>query len=98
MLKEYAAAPYAQENYGRELVLDRERDRYLLLTTGWDGRKRVYGTDFHLEIRDGEIWIQCNNTNIEPAPELVRAGVPKEHIVIGLLPPDVRADTDCAVA
>ncbi len=98
ILEDYAAVPYAQKNYERELVLDRKRDRYLLLTLGWDGRRRVYGVVFHLDIRDGKIWIQSNSTDTELAPKLVRAGVLREHIVLGLLPPDARADTDYAVA
>lgn len=97
LLEGYAAIPYPQKDFERELIVDRERDRYLLLTLGWDGSHRVYGVIFHLDIRDGKIWIQSNNTDTELAPKLVRAGVLREHIVIGLISPDARADTDYAV-
>ena len=38
-LEKIAATHYANGDYQRELVLDREHDRYLLVTLGWDGKQ-----------------------------------------------------------
>jgi len=47
----------------------------------------------HIDIIDGQVWIQANNTDRLIAEELVAAGVPVESIVLGLQPPDVRPYT-----
>jgi XisI protein len=51
----------------------------------------------HLDIKDGKIWIQQNNTEREIAEELVGMGVPKSDIVIGFHSPFKRKFTDYAV-
>jgi hypothetical protein len=52
----------------------------------------------HLDIIDGRIWIQCDNTDFVVAHDLERAGVPKKDIVLGFQPPEVRPLTEYAVA
>ena len=47
----------------------------------------------HIDIIDGQVWIQANNTDRLIAEELVAAGIPAESIVLGLQPPDVRPHT-----
>jgi hypothetical protein len=81
-----------------EVVFDEGHDRYLLLTLGWNGPRSAYGVTMHLDIIDGKIWIQCDNTDAVVANDLERAGVPKKDIVLGFHPPEVRPLTDYAVA
>jgi hypothetical protein len=45
-----------------------------------------------------QIWIQRDGTEHGIATDLLDAGVPKEHIVLGFKPPEVRKYTDFAVA
>ena len=97
-LEAIAATKYANGNYAHELILDRDHDRYLLMTLGWDGDKRIYYVVMHLDICDGKIWVQENRTNIEIDRDLMRAGVSADHIVLGLLPPEARQYSDFAVA
>jgi hypothetical protein len=47
----------------------------------------------HIDIIDGQVWIQANNTDRLIAEELVAAGIPPEAIVLGLQPPEVRRYT-----
>jgi hypothetical protein len=52
---------------------------------------------FHLDIIDGKIWIQYDGTDRPIAEELVRAGIPKEDIVLAEQPADVRPHTGFGV-
>jgi hypothetical protein len=81
-----------------EIVFDRDRDRYLLIDVGWHQKEYVYGTIVHIDIKDGKIWIQRNNTEINLAARLVESGIPKEHIVIGLHSPFMRQFSGYAVS
>ena len=44
----------------------------------------------HFDIKDGKIWIQRNQTDDVLAEELVKMGVAKEDIILGLQPEYVR--------
>lgn len=71
-----------------QLVIDQERDHYLLLWVGWnrDETKREYLVLFHLDLLDGKIWVQANATEVLIEQVLVERGVPPEDIVLGCLP------------
>jgi hypothetical protein len=52
----------------------------------------------YVRIRDGKFWIEEDWTEEGIATELVRAGVPKEDIVLAFHDPKTRQYTDFAVA
>lgn len=80
-----------------ELVFDRERDRYLLVETGWHDGYRIYGTLLHIDIIDGKVWIQHDGTEEGVAQELVNAGISKDCIVLGFKSIERRKLTEFAV-
>jgi hypothetical protein len=82
----------------RNVILDRSSDNYLILTQGWENRRRINHAGIHLQIINGKIWIQEDNTDLNIARELELAGVPKSDIVLGFHPPDIRPYTDYAAA
>ncbi|MGH1395871.1 MAG: XisI protein [Trichormus sp.] len=98
VLSEYAALPYSYAPIESEVVFDRIRDRYLWMDVGWDGERRVHGCLAHIDLIDGKIWIQRDGTEEGIAADLERAGIPKEHIVLGFRPPELRPYTGYAVA
>lgn len=98
VLTEYARIPYAHGDIQTETVFDRANDHYLLVNVGWFGDRRIHGDIVHLDIIDGKVWIQYDGTEDGIANELVRAGVPKERIVLGFQQPEVRQYTEFAVA
>ena len=98
ILSEYAAIPYAYGDIKSEVVFDSTNNRYLLVNVGWDGERRVHGCIVHIDIINGKIWIQRDGTEEGIAADLERAGIPKEHIVLGFRPPEVRPYTGYAVA
>ena len=98
ILLEYTHIPYAHGNFQTEAVFDRLNDRYLLVNVGWDDDQRVHGSLVHIDIINGKLWIQRDGTEHGIAKELVRAGIPKDHIVLGFHPAEIRSHTEYAVA
>ena len=98
MLSEYVDLQYANGEIQNEAVFDRENDRYLIVSVGWQDIKRIHGCLVHIDIIDGKVWVQRDGTEDGIAPALVAAGIPKEHIVLGFHPSEVRPHTEYAVA
>jgi hypothetical protein len=97
VIEEYARYRPSHGQIEPEIVIDPERDHYELMHVGWDGPRRVHGSVIHLDIRDGKVWIQYDGTSRPVAEALVEAGIPREHIVLGFHPPEVRHHTSFAV-
>jgi hypothetical protein len=98
LIEKYAGYKPVNIDAEDEIIFDEASDHYELVRMGWDGWKRVHGSVIHIDIRDGKIWIQHDGTEDGIANELVKAGVPHEHIVLAFKHPDVRHHTDFAVA
>ena len=97
VLTEYSKYPYAYGQIERQLVFDRTRDHYLLMSVGWD-KQRVHGSLIHIDLIDGKCWIQRDGTETGIAPELEAAGIPKNRIVLAFRSPEIRPQTGYAVA
>ncbi|MBN3897679.1 MAG: XisI protein [Nostoc sp. NOS(2021)] len=98
ILSEYASLSYSYADIQSEVVFDRSRDRYLWMDVGWDSDRRIHGCLVHIDLIDSKIWIQRDGTEEGIAADLERAGIPKEHIVLGFRPPELRPYTGYAVA
>jgi hypothetical protein len=68
------------------------------MLVGWENDKRVHGCLVHMDIIDGKIWIQRDGTEDGMALDLVRAGIPKQEIVLAFHPPHRRPYTEYAAA
>src|SRR2546421_1673483 len=90
ILLEHAATGDAHDDIKTEPVFDRQRDRYLLVDVGWDKDCPIHYCLVHVDIIDGKVWIQYDGTEDGIATELAAAGVPKDRIVLGFRPPEVR--------
>jgi hypothetical protein len=97
VLTDYSKYPYAYGQIERQLVFDRMRDHYLLMSVGWD-KRRVHGALIHIDLIDGKCWIQRDGTESGIALELEAAGIPKDRIVLAFRSPEIRAHTGYAVA
>lgn len=98
VLNEYTQIPYAYGDIHTEAAFDRQNDRYLLVNVGWDSGQRVHTCLVHIDIMDGKVWIQRDDTEDGIAYALVGAGIPKEGIVLGFRAPEIRPYTGYAVA
>lgn len=81
-----------------EVVFDEERDHYMLVTIGWMGEQRIRGTTVYVRIRDNKFWIEEDWLENGIATDLLKGGVPKEDIILGFQPPEMRPYTEFAVA
>ena len=88
----------SSEEIESQILFDTEHDHYQLTQVGWKNKHRIYGCVLHLDIKGGKIWIQHNGTECEIAHELVKMGIPKDHIVLGFQSPFKRQFTDFATA
>ncbi len=101
VLRAYAQIPYALDDVATVPVFDREQDRYVLIVKGWEGahrEQRVYYGLVHIELHDDRIWIEHDGTEEGIAADLLRAGIPKERIVLAFHRVDIRPQTGFAVA
>ena len=98
VLLDYAAIPYSYSQVRKQTVFDRAQDRYLILALGWENHRYEHGCTIHIEIIDDKVWIQRDGTEDGIALDLEIAGIPKDHIVLGFKPPEVRPLTGYAVA
>lgn len=98
ILSEMVHIRYAYADIQNEAVFDRDNDRYLVVSVGWQKVKRVHGCLVHLDIVDNKVWVQRDGTEDGIANVLVAAGIPKDCIVLGFHSSDVRPYTGFAFA
>jgi hypothetical protein len=98
ILQGYAEFLDSDQQVQVELILDENRDRYLLVETGWQNGYRIYGTLLHIDLVNEKLWIQHDGTEDGIADELVAAGIPKSHIILGFKALDVRQYTEFAIS
>jgi hypothetical protein len=92
-LEAFAVWAKPGEGIRSEVVFDPTLDHFELVECGWQGRRRIHTVLFHLDIIDGKVWLQYDATDRPIVTELVRAGIPKEDIVLAEKPADVRPFT-----
>lgn len=97
ILTNHARIKPAYGEIERQTIFDLQQDRYQVVNTGWENRRRIYGCLIHLDIRDNKIWIQYDGTEVGVANELVEHGIPKQDIVLAYQPLYMRKLTDFAV-
>lgn len=97
LMREYEAFRASRKDVEAVVIVDAERRNFLLMYIGWDGSRRVHHVAVHIELRGEKVWLQCDNTDLVVAEDLVAAGIPKSAIVLGFRAPEVRPFTDYAV-
>jgi hypothetical protein len=98
ILRKYAEIPYSNGDIDQCLIIDRDRNHFMLFDVGWQQKRRVHGCITHVQIIDDKIWIQRDGIEDGITDELVEAGISKDKIVLGFHPLDVRPHTGYAVA
>jgi hypothetical protein len=64
-------------------VFDTQDHHYWLLVTGWEQTRRIHSIVVQIDIRDGLVWVQEDNTDYGVVDELECQGIPKNKIVLG---------------
>jgi hypothetical protein len=97
LIEEYASYKPANGKITTEAIMDRDRDHYEVMHVGWDGVRRIHGSVIHIDISEGKVWIQYDGTSRPVADELEAAGIPREDIVLGFHPAELRPLTGFGV-
>jgi hypothetical protein len=98
ILAEFASVPYLEPGIRDRTLFDEQNHRYAVISEGWKRDERVHDIVADLEIVNGKVWIQADNTDIVIARKLEARGIPKSDIVLGFRPPSIRAETEYAAA
>jgi hypothetical protein len=98
VLTQHLEINYANGTIQNEPIFDREAGRFVIISSGWQGARRIHGCLMHINIQDGKVWIQYDGTKHGIANELVAAGIPRDQIVLGFYSSATRQYTDFAVA
>jgi hypothetical protein len=94
---EYTRTPDAYGDIQTEAVFDRANDRCLLVNVGCDNDQRAHDSLAHIDIINGQSWVQRDNTEHGIAKELAQAGIPKDRMVLAFHAPEMRQYTEYAV-
>jgi hypothetical protein len=97
VLRPYLDITYANVDLKNRQIFDRETDRYIILSEGWQQQHHLHSCLIHVEIINNKVWIQLDNTEDGIAEELINAGIPKSDIVLGFHEPEIRQYTGFAV-
>jgi hypothetical protein len=89
---------YTQYKMERRVLIDKENNSFQLLAIGWRNNHYTFSPIFHFDIINSKIWMQCNNTEREVVDDLMAAGVERQDIVLGFVPPTARHFSGFAVA
>jgi hypothetical protein len=81
VLTKYLEIRYANADIENEPIFDRAAGQYVVMSSGWQGVRRIHSCLVHIKIQDGKIWIERDGTEGGIANELVAAGIPREVIL-----------------
>ncbi|MEG4517963.1 MULTISPECIES: XisI protein [unclassified Microcoleus] len=98
ILSYYASMKYRYGDINSTVIVSQDRNHFLLMKEGWEGKRRVHYCLVHVEIRNGKIWIQYDGIEDGITDELVEGGVPENSIVLAFHSPEVRKHTGFAIA
>jgi hypothetical protein len=105
VLTEHTKIPYSYGEIRYETIFDRTQDRYVVMIVGREpaphlsetATRRVHGCMIHVDIIDSLIWIQRDGTEEGVAIALMKAGIPRDRIVLGFRSPQLREDLEFAI-
>jgi acetylornithine/succinyldiaminopimelate/putrescine aminotransferase len=98
ILNTYAKIQFSNVKGENQVIADKENNRFLIMTIGWQKNHFVHDCPMHFDIIDGKIWVQTNMTEWNVAEMLEQHGIDKKDIVLGFLSPSTRAYSDYAEA
>ena len=68
------------------------------MRVGWRGETRVRRAAFYMRLKHSKIWVEEDWTKEGIAQKLISRGVRQEDIVLAFNPPEIRDQTEFAVA
>jgi len=98
MSKPALEASLAGHGITSSIIVSDDRNHFMVINEGWEGKRRIHSLIFHAEFREGKLWIHHDGIDRGITEELVVAGIPKDHIVLAFHPPHIRQHTGYALA
>ena len=80
------------------VIVSEDRNHFMVINEGWEGKRRIHSLIFHAEIRNGKLWMHHDGIDHGITEELVTAGIPKDQIVLAFHSPPIRQHTGYALA
>jgi hypothetical protein len=81
----------------KPIVIISEHKNHYLLNEGWEGKKHIHNCLFHGEIKNDKIWVYFDGFEDTITEAMVKAGIPKDKIVLAFHPIYIREQTQFAV-
>jgi hypothetical protein len=97
LLSENALLMNKSERITSTVIVSEDRNHFMVINEGWEGKRRIHSLVFHAEIRSGKLWIHHDGIDRGIIEDLVAAGIPKDHIVLAFHSPEIRTYTGYAV-
>ena len=85
-------------DFQTELVLDDVNGHYELLNIGWHNKRRIHNSVIHIDIRNEKVYVEHDGTDLEVVKDLLEAGIPAKHIVLGFHLPQHRQYTEFGIS
>jgi hypothetical protein len=98
ILSNYTNISYSNVCIENTAIASQDRNHFLIVSEGWEGKRRIHRTLVHLQIRNEKIWVHFDGTADGVVEQLLETGIPKEDIVLAFHPPHVREKRDFAIA
>lgn len=99
LMSKPASEASSQENcITSSLIVSEDRNHFMVINEGWEGKRRIHSLIFHAEFRQSKLWIHHDGIDHGITEELVTAGIPKDLIVLAFHPPHIRQHTGYALA
>jgi len=73
-------------------VCDPVHDQYLLISLGWQNKRREHAIVFHAQLRQGQFFVEDDRTEEGIGNKLLEAGVPQEDIRLAWADPSQPKD------
>jgi len=81
----YAGLRPSHGNIRLDPVFDEKNDRYALMQSGWDRGRRVRGNLLYITLDKGKVHIEYDGMGYGITDDLIRRGIPEDHIVLSYL-------------
>lgn len=69
-----------------DTVFDENQDRYVLMQTGWDGKRRISGEIIYLTLSNGKVYIEYDGIEHGIIDDLINQGIDADKIVLAFQP------------
>ncbi|MGK7923900.1 MAG: XisI protein [Spirulina sp.] len=97
ILANYTSISYSNAQIENTAIASQDRNHFLIISEGWEGKRRIHRTLVHIQIRNEKIWIHFDGTADGVVEQLLTAGVPKSDIVLAFHPSHIREKGDFAI-